>query len=206
MTELALRAALCEAGRRLWQRGLVSGGAGAISARLDATHMLFTPPDGSLGHLRPDDVLIRNLDEPEEPEASLHALVLRARPDATAIAHAHPPIASGMGLAGVGLPDNLSANSARTLGSVALVGFCEPGPDGFEALRPYLEDHRAFFLTHDGVLTLGADPLDAARRVEAIERHAVTFATAQDLGGYRPVPKELFDQLLQSALHGRVVD
>lgn len=206
MTELALRAALCEAGRRLWQRGLVSGGAGALSARLDATHMLITPPGASLGHLRPDDVLTRSLDDPEEPEAALHALALRARKDAGAVAHTHPPMASGMGLAGVELPDNVSVDAAQTLGSVALVSFHQPNGDGFEALRLYLEDHKTFLLSHDGALTLGRDPMDAARRAEALERHSASFCAAQDLGGYRPMPKELFDRLLESALHGRLDD
>jgi L-fuculose-phosphate aldolase len=61
MTELQLRAQMCELGRRLWQRGLIGAAEGNLSVRLNSRHLLCTPSGVSKGHMKPNDLLVIDL-------------------------------------------------------------------------------------------------------------------------------------------------
>lgn len=52
---------IVEIGHRLWQRGLVSGSDGNISARLDGERLLVTPSGVSKGFLEPERLLVCDL-------------------------------------------------------------------------------------------------------------------------------------------------
>jgi len=211
MTEIQLRAALCEVGRRLWQRGLVGASEGNVSARLSARQILCTPSGVSKGHLKPDDIVVvdtgGNVVRGGEPsvETALHLHIYRRRPDCQALVHAHPPIATGTALAGEDIPDNVLPEAAIVLGSVAFVPFALPGtPEVPAAIDPLLDDHKTFLLSHHGALTLGRDPFDAYARMETLERVAHMLLIARLLGGARPMPGEAFDHLLKTALNGEL--
>lgn len=204
-----MRASLCEAGRRLWQRGLVGATEGNLSARLSPQRFLCTPSGLSKGHLRPDDLVI--VDPKGEPcgegkpssEMKMHLRIYQRRPDCQAIVHAHPPVATGFALAGEEIPDNLMPESAVILGSVATVPFAMPTtqevPDAMDAL---LEDHKTFLLSHHGAVTLGRDILDAYNRMETLERIAKVILVARLLDAPRPMPNAAFDHLLATSLNG----
>jgi len=211
MTELQLRAALCEVGRRLWQRGHVGATEGNISARLSPRQILVTPSGVSKGHLKPDDLVVVDTagktvkgDAPTV-EIKLHLAIYQARKDCQAIIHAHPPTATGFSLAGEGIPDNLMPEAAIVLGSVAIVPFALPGTDAVvQAIGPLIEDHKTFIMSHHGALTLGKDPFDAYNRMETLERICKIYLNAKLLGTVHPIPKEAFDYLLETALNGKL--
>lgn len=195
MTEIELRAAICEAGRRLWQRGLIGGAEGNLSARISPHRLLFTPSGASKGHLRPDQLLITDLhgvpQGPGKPssEIRMHLAIYAARPDCQAVVHAHPPYATAFALAGEDIPDCLTPEAAVILGSVATVGFAMPGTDELPAaMQPLLADHKAFLLSHHGATTLGRDVFDALYRMETLERTAHILHLARQLGGEKPLP------------------
>jgi L-fuculose-phosphate aldolase len=211
MTELQLRAALCEVGRRLWQRGLIGATEGNMSARLSPRQILCTPAGVSKGHLRPDDLVIVDttgkIVKGQAPtcEIHLHLKVYQERKDCQAIVHAHPPTATAFALAGEEIPDNLVPEAAVVLGSVAVVPFAMPGTEAVStAIEPLLEDHKTFLLSHHGALVLGKDVFDAYNRMETLERIARIYLNAQLLGTARPLPDAAFDHLLSHALNGRL--
>lgn len=212
MTELQLRAAICEVGRRLWQKGLVGGAEGNISCRLSPRQLLVTPRGASKGHLKPDEIVVTDLrGNPIDPsravssEVKLHLAVYAARPDCQAVVHAHPPVATAFALAGEEIPDNLLPEAAVVLGSVATVPFAMPGTEEVpEAIAPLLEDHKTFLLAHHGAAVMGADLYDAYNRMETLERVANVILHARALGGPRPLPDSAFDRLLQTALNGQL--
>ena len=202
---------MCEVGRRLWQRGLVGGGEGNISARLSPRQILCTPTGFSKGHLKPADLVVidhqgRSLNgKVPSSEIRLHLRAYKVRPDCMAVVHAHPPTATGFALAGEEIPDNLLPEAAHILGSVALVPFSMPGTDEVpDYLEPYLEDHKAFLLSHHGAATLGADLYDALFRMETLERVAHTILIARMMGKPRPMPEAAFDTLMSTVIHGRL--
>lgn len=211
MTEIQLRAALCEVGRRLWQRGLIGSTEGNISARLSPRQILCTPGGVSKGHMRPDDMVVLDLGgkvvkgENPSSEIGLHLAIYHKRKDCNAVVHAHPPVAGGFCLAGEEIPDNLMPEAAVQLGSVAVVPFTMPGtPAVAEAIEPLLEDHKTFLMSHHGAVALGKDPMDAYNRMESLERVATMLLNAKLLGGARPIPEDAFDYLLANALNGRL--
>ncbi len=212
MTELQLRASICEVGRRLWQRGLVGATEGNISCRLTPRQFLCTPSGMSKGHLKPNDIVV--IDSNGNPvgdsgspssEIKLHLAIFKARKDCNAVIHAHPPIATGFTVAGEDIPDNVLPEAAMVLGSVATVPFAFPGTDEVpNALDPFLEDHKVFLLSHHGAATMGKDLFDAYHRMETLERVAHILMVAKTLDNVRPMPDSAFDRLLATALNGNL--
>lgn len=211
MTELQLRATLCEVGRRLWQRGLVGATEGNLSVRLNSKTLLTTPTGASKGHLRPDDLVATDLKGnpvrggSPSSEFKLHLRIYEKRKDCQAVIHAHPPVATAFALAGESIPDNLLMEAGYVLGSVATVPFAMPGtyevPD---AIEPLLEDHKTFLMSHHGAVVMGRDLMDAYNRMETLERIAKVVMVARLLDGPKPLPDRAFDHLLATALHGRL--
>src|SRR5258708_25306215 len=106
MNETELRAAIVEAGRRLYSRGYTASNDGNISARLDDRRLLMTPKSVCKGFMSPDMMVITDLEGKKlagerdpSSEMQMHLEVYRQRPDAGAVVHAHPPIATGFAVA-----------------------------------------------------------------------------------------------------------
>src|SRR6056297_1473660 len=99
--EKQLRDDICEAGRRLWQRGMVASNEGNISVRLDAGRIICTPTGVSKGFMDPDEMAVVSMDGESlsdvqaSSEVGLHLAAYDERPDVRAVVHAHPPTATG---------------------------------------------------------------------------------------------------------------
>ena len=121
--ELQLRADICEAGSRLWQRGIVCGTEGGITVRLTAKTLITTLDGACLGFLEPRDLVLIDLKRKPKgkrkptSEIKLHLQVYKQRPDCTAVVHACPPTSTGFTVAGEDVPDNVLPESAVALGS-----------------------------------------------------------------------------------------
>jgi L-fuculose-phosphate aldolase len=106
-----LRAALVAVGARLGARGLIAAGEGNLSVRLPGERLLITPTGRRKYELGPHDLLVVPLapraaappDPPDAPRPSsdvaIHRAIYRARPDVTAVVHAHVPTAMALTLA-----------------------------------------------------------------------------------------------------------
>ena len=209
--ELQVRAAICEVGRRLWQRGLVSGTGGAISARLGKKKLIATPGGACVGHLKPDDLVTTGLDGKPDgsvnagAEINVHLSIYRRREDCMAIVHAQPPTATGFAVGGEEIPDNVLPEAAEVLGSVPLLAYGGPGSEELEEnLAPLLDEHKTFMLSHHGALALGNDVYDAGCRMESLENVTRILMTAKLAGETRAMPSDAFDQLLKTSLNGRL--
>ncbi|HRF58856.1 MAG TPA: class II aldolase/adducin family protein [Fimbriimonadaceae bacterium] len=211
MTELQLRATLCEVGRRLWQRGLIGASEGNLSVRLNSKYLLCTPSGASKGHLKPNDLVVidlkgnpvRDTDARPSSEIKLHLRCYQIRKDCQAVIHAHPQTATGFALAGEEIPDNLMPEAAIVLGSVATVPFAMPGTNEVpDLLEPLLPDHKTFLLSNHGAAVLGKDLWDAYNRMETLERVARIVLTARLIDAPLPMPTKAFDYFLAHALNG----
>ena len=88
----------------------------------------------------------------------MHLEVYRQRPDASAVVHAHPPIATGFAVAGIPLDRAVLAEVVTTLGSVPIAEYATPSTKELpEAVRKYVKAHDGMLLANHGALTLGAD-------------------------------------------------
>lgn len=181
--------ALIQAGRRLGAKGLISAGEGNLSVRLDADRLLCTPTGLRKDELTPDDLVIVWLGHEEREAVSrsgrgptsdlaIHLAVHAARPDVSAVAHAHLPASMGLTLAGE-VPDPAALPETALLlprlpylglgvpGSAELAGrvaaaLSDPGePPGPLASAVLLERH--------GAVAVGRDPAHAVDRLELVE-------------------------------------
>jgi L-fuculose-phosphate aldolase len=203
MTEQELRDAIVEVGRRLYGRGYTASNDGNISVRLDAERLLMTPKSVCKGFMTPAMMCITDLegrklagDRDPSSEMQMHLEVYRQRPDAKAVVHAHPPIATGFAVAGIPLDRAVLAEVVTTLGSVPIAEYATPSTKELpEAVRKYVKAHDGMLLANHGALTLGADVFAAYYKMETIEHFAKISLVARLLGGERLLSRQEVDRL-----------
>jgi L-fuculose-phosphate aldolase len=126
----------------------------------------------------------------------MHLEVYRQRPDARAVVHAHPPIATGFAVAGIALDRAVLAEVVTTLGSVPIADYATPSTKELpEAVRKYVKAHDGMLLANHGALTLGTDLLAAYYKMETIEHFAHISLVARLLGGERLLSRQEVDRL-----------
>ena len=180
----ALRESVVTAGRRLGARGLISAGEGNLSVRLGQDRLLITPSGLRKDELAPDDLLVVPLDGPfDAPQAGLrpssdlaiHRAVLRARPDVTAVVHAHVPASMALTLAGTAPDPSALPETAMLLPRLPVVAYGEPGSEALAtAVAATLATDpepwpRAVLLERHGAVAVGGGPGAQAVR-EAVDR------------------------------------
>jgi L-fuculose-phosphate aldolase len=203
MTEPALREAIVEVGRRLYARGYTASNDGNISVRLDGGRLLMTPKSVCKGFMSPEMMCITDLEGKKlagerdpSSEMQMHLEVYRQRPDANAVVHAHPPIATGFAVAGIPLDRAVLAEVVTTLGSVPIAEYATPSTKELPAaVRKYVKAHDGMLLANHGALTLGADLFAAYYKMETIEHFAKISLVARLLGGERLLSRQEVDRL-----------
>jgi len=205
----AQRRDLVEAGHVLSHLGLVTA-YGHVSARAGAS-MLITPA-ADLATVTGSGVVdvpleASSLPTAAPPEAWVHLALYRARPDAGAIARAHP--ASAVAAAAT------TTSLAPLHGQAAWLGESIPVHDSAHLLRsPELAEHaartlptgEALLLRGNGALTLGATPGVAVARMwllaAACDAFVATRATGrvipltvEEIASWRAVGDELLPRL-----------
>ena len=197
-SEAQLRADIVEVGRRLYARGYTASNDGNLSARLDDRRLLMTPKSVCKGFMTPQMLCITDLDgvklageRDPSSEMQMHLEVYRQRPDARAVVHAHPPVATAFAVAGIPLDRAVLAEVVTTLGSVPIADYATPSTKELpEAVRKYVKAHDGMLLANHGALTLGADLLSAYYKMETIEHFANISFVARMLGGERLLSRE----------------
>ena len=200
----ALARELAEATRRLAEGGLIVAREGNASARLPDGEVVGTPAGARKGDLGPADMVRCDFEGRltagsgrVSSEILVHLAVYRARPDARAVVHAHPPTATAFAAAGVALDPPILAEAAFVLGRVATAPYHPPGsPELAAAVAAAAAGADAILLANHGALTLGRSPAEALERMETLERCAVIALMARVLGGGRPLPAPEIARLL----------
>ena len=184
MREDQARGEIVEVGRRLYARGLISGNEGNVSVRL-GEELLVTPPGVCKGFLTPDAIVKTDLSgRPSDgrrasTEVLMHTAVYRRRPDAAAVVHAHPPIATGFAVAGIALDQPLIAEAVVTLGKVPVIPYGTPSTAELaDNVGAAVCEAQALLLANHGALTVGDSLYRAWERMEALEQVAkITLVT-----------------------------
>src|SRR5260370_8388255 len=147
--EHELRRELCLAGRWLYERGFAVSTEGNLSVRLTDGRILTTPSGVCKGRMQLEDLVVTDgqgckISGGGSPssEIAMHLLIYRARPDAGAICHAHPPIATGFAAAGRPLDKAMLPEIIVALGQLPLARYPTPGtPDLFNPPPPPVPPH-----------------------------------------------------------------
>lgn len=187
-----IAAELCEIGRRAWRRGYCAGNDGNYSVRLSEGRWLCTPTGVSKGFMSPDMMCEVDMHGAEAggsayrptSEIQAHLAWYRARPDVTAIVHAHPPAAVAFCLTRVPLPVIACPESFVLLGPVPLADYATPGTAAVAdaVVRVLKPDTKAMLLANHGALTCGATLMEAYHRLEILDNFCRTLIAARGIG------------------------
>lgn len=177
-----LRAAIVRVCRLLWERELIGGREGNVSARAGAGRLLVTPAGRSKRDLAPDDLVAVDLEGRRlagaagspSSELELHLAAYAARPEIDAVVHAHPLAALAHVLAGRPLEITVPETGFALGAIVPVAPFAEPGSPAVGAsVAPLLAaGHDVVLLDRHGAVAVGSDPLTAADLLETVERAA----------------------------------
>ena len=205
MDERSLRREIVRVCRRLYERGLIAGGEGNVSARRDSQTLLVTPAGASKVDVAEADLAVVDLagnpvagSGRASSELGMHLRIYERRPDVGAVVHAHPPFATAFAVAGEDLRSPVRPEIVVLIGGVPLVPYATPGsPALAAAIEPFLELHDAFLMANHGATSFGSTLSIAHQRMESLEHAARTLFLARNLGRVTTLTDEQRDALLQ---------
>jgi L-fuculose-phosphate aldolase len=194
---------IAECSRALYDAGLIAGADGNIAVRNGLDRALVTPSGVLKSGLAAEDIVevdfsgkrLRGHRKPSS-ELDMHLRILRRRPDVGAVVHAHPPVTTGFGVAGLAFDDCVLPELVYQMGHVPLVPYGTPGtPDLGEVVEPYITKYDALILANHGAVTFGATLDDARIRMESLEHAAKIILTARVLGNVNQLAPEQVEHL-----------
>lgn len=203
--EARLRTAICRIGKLSYDRNYIVGADGNISARMADGTILITPTGAMKGFLEPHqvahvDMTGRAIDDGPKPssEVGIHLVSYQERPDVKAICHAHPPHAVAMTIAGVDLQMPVIPEIIVTIGGIPTAPFGTPGtPELPETIRDLVRCSDVMMMQNHGSVTLGANLMDAYKKLDMLEHTAKILWLAHTVkGGLDPLPEEAVAKLL----------
>jgi len=186
----ATRDAIVDVCHRLYERGLIAGPDGNVSVRLATGAIVITPSGRSKGMVTADSLIVvdstgRVLEGDTRPssEMRMHLRIYARRADVNAVVHAHPPTATGFGVAGLSITAPVLPEVILQMGAVPLVPYATPGTDALpDSMEPFLMQHDAFLLANHGATTVGPTLEVAHQRMESLEHAARILFVARSLG------------------------
>jgi L-fuculose-phosphate aldolase len=201
-----LRKLICEVGRRMYDKNLVSATDGNISVRLDEGEYLVTPSGVSKGFMQPDDLVIANGAGEKisgtgkvSSEFFTHLAAYEERPDVQSVVHAHPPKAIGLTLAEQSLTELLLPEVVFAVGGIPTTEYATPASkEGAVVIRDLIRECDALLLDRHGAITVGDDVMDAYFKMEKIEHAAESILTAKLLGSTKKLTSDQMTKLFAS--------
>ncbi|MEM3588978.1 MAG: class II aldolase/adducin family protein [Nitrososphaerales archaeon] len=187
--------------KTLYDKGLITALGGNVSARFPgASEFYITPSQVFKGALKPDDIIKVDLDGNliegvlrPSVETPAHALVYKVRPDVNAIIHAHSPWTLGLLSSGRKLKTTITEEAVLLLRRIEVIPFKFPGTIELAKMieEAASKGARAILMKNHGVMSLGADLLEAEAVVELIESISIIEFVCYALGEEPPdIPAE----------------
>ena len=203
--ERKFREEIVEIHRHLYQLGFSVANDGNTSVRLDRRRILITPSGLNKAKLEPSQIATVDIDGkplsgnyPPSSEILVHVGVYQARPDVTAIIHAHPPFCIACSLAGVSLDDYYLPEVVLTLGKIPTARYATTGTQAAaDAVLEYIVNHDSVILDRHGSVTVGKSLEEAMLKLERIEHTAKIVVLAKALGSVTRLPQPEIERLLQ---------
>jgi L-fuculose-phosphate aldolase len=186
----ALKAKLCDIGRRMWEKDFVDGNGGNLTVRVTDDLVLCTPTLISKGFMQPADMCLIDMEgrqlagtKKRTSEALTHLGIMRLQPKARACVHAHPVHATAFAVASVLPPPCLIPEAEVFVGQIGLAEYQTPGTtENANAVGRVGVDHQVVLMQNHGVITWGNDVEDAYWKMENIDAYCKTVWVASQLG------------------------
>lgn len=195
-----LRTELVRVSREAYDRGFVSGVGGNISTRISPNRVLIKPSGLRLKDLTPKNLLVVDLHgnviegagKPSE-EIRFHLGIYKLRKDVGAVIHTHSPAATAFAVVGIELPP-ITAQAAKILGKIPLVGYAPPGSKELAKLvvKAFKPEVKAALLRGHGSVAVGKNLAEAFNNTDLLEETARIALLTFQLGGPKKIPKYHF--------------
>ncbi len=186
---------VCEAGRKLLERGLVEGTWGNCSLRIDEKKMAITPSGRRYEDMGPDDIVIMDYHTMSvegnirpSSEKKIHAQIYKTRKEIHAVIHTHQPNASTVAAARRDLPPILD-DQAQILGpSVRCADYALPNTKKIvRTTVKALKGRFAALMANHGAITVGRTIEEAVVAALVLEKACKAFIEAEFLGGAKKI-------------------
>lgn len=176
---------------KIYKSGLTTTSGGNISIKDTNGDVWITPSGVDKGSLTPEDIVCVKHDgsivgrHRPSSEWPFHRAIYNARPDMTAIIHAHPPALVAFSITGLTPNTQLLPLTYKVVGKV---GFAPYGTPGSEDLGKKIAEefqnkrYKAVIMENHGVVLGGSDLMDAYLRLETLELGCRVIVNAQKLG------------------------
>lgn len=203
--ETRLRQALCRIGALCYQRNYIVGADGNLSARMSDGTVLITPAGAMKGFLEPHhlahiDMQGKVIDDGPRcsSETGIHLVAYTERPDVRAVVHAHPPHAVAMTIAGIDLQMPIIPEIVVTIGGIPTTPMATPGTMELpESIRATVRCSDALIMKNHGSVCVGANLLDAYKKLDMVEHTAKILWLAHVVkGGLEPLSPDAVQKLL----------
>jgi len=188
--EAELKQSMIDCMMKLYDRGMMTGVGGNISVRLPGAEEVWITPSGLYKpSLRVDDLLKIDLDGrliegifKPSMEWPFHVAIYRRRTDVNCVLHCHPPVATGLTLAGVRIKP-ITLEAALMIARAPVVPFIYPGTRELgEAVAEAALGSRVVLLQNHGAVTVGYDLHEALTAMEILEEAATMTLVARSVG------------------------
>jgi autoinducer 2 (AI-2) kinase len=194
-----VRADIVAVTRELYEIQVITATGGNVCARIPGAEneVWITPSQLFKGDLRPEVLVRIDLDgksldpgaRSPSSEWSMHTQILKKKPEAKAVIHAHAPYATT--LANAGLPFLPISTEAAFFGDIPRVPFIMPGTDALaEAVSDAMVQSWAVLMVNHGLVVCGRSLRRAADMVEIVERSAQLILGCHAVGREPPVLPE----------------
>ncbi len=190
MKASTLRGQVVEICRRLYAKDMIAGADGNVSAK-EGDSFWLTPSGAHKGYLAPADPLLVDLEGRvleghgvPSSEWRIHASLYRDIPSCRAVVHAHPPWTLALSLSQVELRPFLLSEAELFLAEVVTIPFLPPGSGNLAAaVSQAAKSSKVVILENHGVVTWGADLLQAFNLMECLEHVSKITLLARGMGG-----------------------
>lgn len=176
---------------RIYRSGMTTTSGGNISIRDENGDIWITPSGVDKGSLTTKDIVCVKKDgtvvghHKPSSEYPFHKAIFEARPELTAVIHAHPPGLVAFSIARK-VPDTNIVPQARNI--CGEIGFAPYGCPGSEDLGKKIakefenKKYKAVIMENHGVVLGGTDMMDAYQRFETLEFCCRTIVNAGRIG------------------------
>ncbi len=166
--------------RQLYEKGLLAGADGNVSAKAPGNRIIATPSGAHKGFMDRNQLVITDHsgtviqgDARPSSELGMHIAVYKADPACRAIIHTHAPYALALSMSGHGFDASRLAETSILLGDVEEVPFQPPGsPELAEAVAACISRGPAQILERHGAVSRGRSLLEAFQIMECLEHNA----------------------------------
>ena len=186
------------------QKGWVANHDGNISAKFE-DRLLSTPTAVAKADIVPQIILtldrdgnkIEGIGKPFS-EIKLHLAAYNARPEITAVVHAHPPFSMARGLTGGDFQIQIPEAIVSIGDTIPVAPYAFPGaPENNAILTDALSRSDVVIMAGNGVFSVGRDLKEAYLRMELLEHLLKIDHYARAMGPIQPIPQTDRQKLLE---------